>query len=142
MSDVRARVRKFTIKNLDTWQQVGDNQQIFVSDLVDASTAPEAKMTVGFARLAKGETLDHTFPYDEVLILTKGTYTLRTEHGETLTARVGDFVYLPAGSSNASHADEDTEMVYVANPPAIYAEHVARSAAATPPAPANPVISR
>jgi ethanolamine utilization protein EutQ (cupin superfamily) len=129
MTDARTRVRKFTINDPDTWQQVGDGQQIFVADMVDESTAPDANMTVGFARVAKGETLDHTFPYDEVLILTKGTYSLRTEHGETLTARVGDFIYLPADSSNVSHADEDTEMVYVANPPDTYAQHVAQSAA-------------
>jgi ethanolamine utilization protein EutQ (cupin superfamily) len=129
MSHARTRVQRFTITDPDTWQQVGDDQQIFVADLVDESTAPEAKMTVGFARIAKGESLEHAFPYDEVLILTKGAYSLRTERGETLTARAGDFIYLPAGSSNVSQADEDTEMVYVANPPSTYAQHVAQSAA-------------
>lgn len=123
------RVTKATIKELETWQQVGDDQQIFVADVIDEPTNPDAKMTVGFARVAKGETLDITFPYDEVLILTNGTYTVRTEQGETVTARAGDFIYLPAGSSNVFYADEDTEMVYVANPPSTYARHVAQSAA-------------
>ncbi len=86
-------------------------------------------MTVGFARLKEGEQLDISFPYDEVLIVTKGAYTVRTEHGEELTARAGEVVYLPAGAANSSHAVEDTEMVYVANAPSVYAEHVAASAA-------------
>ncbi len=29
---------------------------------------------------------------------------------------------------NFSHADEDTEMVYVANPPSVYADHLAAAA--------------
>ncbi len=128
MSDSRIRVRKLTAKDAETWAKVGDGQ-IFVSDIVDQATVPDAKMTVGFARVGKGEALDISFPYDEVLILTKGSYVVRTEHGETVTARAGEVIYLPAGSSSSSHAEEDTEMVYVANPPSVYADHVAASAA-------------
>ncbi len=127
MSGGRMRVRKLTTEDAETWSKVGDHQ-IFVSDIVDQGTVPDAKMTVGFARVGKGEALDISFPYDEVLILTKGSYTVRTEHGDTVTARAGEVIYLPAGSSNSSHADEDTEMVYVANPPSVYADHVAAAA--------------
>lgn len=128
MSDARMRVRKLTTEDVEIWSKVGDHQ-IFVSDIVDHGTVPDAKMTVGFARIGKGEALDISFPYDEVLILTKGSYTVRTEHGDAVTARAGEVIYLPAGSSSSSHADEDTEMVYVANPPSVYADHVAASAA-------------
>jgi hypothetical protein len=33
-----------------------------VSDIVDHGTVPDAKMTVGFARIGKGEALDISFP--------------------------------------------------------------------------------
>ncbi len=121
------QVRKLTTENAGTWSKIGD-QQIFVSDIVDQATVPAAKMTVGFALLAEGEALDISFPYDEVLVLTKGSYTIRTEDGEAITARAGEVIYLPAGSSNSSYAKEETEMVYVASPPSVYAEHVAASA--------------
>ncbi|MGI9098555.1 MAG: hypothetical protein ACR2H2_08725 [Solirubrobacteraceae bacterium] len=122
------RVLRLTTEQAESWSKLGD-QEIFVSDIVDQATVPDAKMTVGFARVAKGEALDISFPYDEVLILTKGSYTVRTEHDEAVTARAGEAIYLPAGSANSAHAEEDAEMVYVANPPAVYADHVAASAA-------------
>ena len=127
MSDSRIGVRKLTTEDAETWSKVGDGQ-IFVSDIVDQAGEPDAKMTVGFARLGEGEALDISFPYDEVLILTKGSYTVRTERGEAVTARAGEVIYLPGGSSNSSHAEEDTEMVYVASPPSVYADHVAAAA--------------
>jgi ethanolamine utilization protein EutQ (cupin superfamily) len=129
VSDSDMRVQKLTTKDAESWSKVGDHE-IFVSDIVDQATVPQAKMTVGFARLSKGARLDISFPYDEVLVLTKGSYTVRTQHGEVLTARAGEVIYLPAGSSSSSQAEEDTEMVYVANPPSVYADHVAASATA------------
>lgn len=122
------QVLRLTSKDAATWSRVSDGE-IFVSDIVDQATAPDARMTVGFARVAKGEALDISFPYDEVLILTKGGYTVRTERGEEVTARAGEIIYLPAGSSNSAHAEDDTEMVYVASPPSVYADHVAASTA-------------
>ncbi|MGH9024785.1 MAG: hypothetical protein ACRDWD_01505 [Acidimicrobiia bacterium] len=50
---------------------------------------------------------------------------VHTQDGKTVTARAGEVIYLPSGSSNTFRADEDTEMVYVAHPPAVYAQHVA-----------------
>lgn len=129
MNDPQIRVRKVTTEDAETWSKVGE-QEIFVSDIVDQTTAPTAKMTVGFARVGVGETLNATFPYDEVLILTRGAgYTVRTEHGDVLTVRAGNVIYLPGGSSNTFFAEEETEMVYVASPPSVYADHVVASAA-------------
>jgi ethanolamine utilization protein EutQ (cupin superfamily) len=120
-------VMRLTTADAATWSKVGDGE-IFVGDIVDLATTPDAKMTVGFARVGAGEALDISFPYDEVLVITKGSYTVRTEHDDLLTARAGEVIYLPAGSASSSHAEEDAEMVYVANPPSVYAEHVAASA--------------
>lgn len=121
------RVQKITNED-GSWTAVGDHQ-IFVNDLIDAATQPTARMTVGFARLDKGESMDISFPYDEVLVITKGSYTVRTEGGENLHATAGEVIYLPAGTASSSWAEEDTEMVYVASPPDIYAAHVAASVA-------------
>jgi hypothetical protein len=41
----------------------------------------------------------------------KGSSIVRTEHGEVVTARAGEVIYLPAGASNSAQAEEDTEMV-------------------------------
>jgi ethanolamine utilization protein EutQ (cupin superfamily) len=111
------------------WSSVGE-REIFVSDRIDLEREPDAKMTVGFARVASGEELEYSFPYDEVLVVTTGSYTVRTEAGERLTAGPGEVIYLPAGSRNSGRANEDTELVYVASPPSVYADHVAASEAA------------
>lgn len=116
-------VRRVTTEDAATWSRVGEGE-IFVSDIIDETAAPEAQMTVGFARVGAGEALDISFPYDEVLIVTRGAYTVRGDDGEEITARAGEVVYLPAGSSNSSRAEEDTELVYVAHPPSVYADHV------------------
>jgi ethanolamine utilization protein EutQ (cupin superfamily) len=130
MSDGTMQVRKLTAADAEPWIKVGGDE-IYVSDIIDQAAAPEAEMTVGFARVGKGEEAEISFPYDEVLILTNGAYTVRTESGDELTARAGEVIYLPAGSTNHSRAEEECEMVYVASPASVYAEHVAASAAQT-----------
>lgn len=120
----QARVRKLTAETADIWMNVGV-EGIAVSDLIDEASTPSAAMTVGFARLDKGAAMDISFPYDEVLVVTKGSYTVRTEQADVITAEAGEVIHLPAGSSNSSYANEDTVMVYVAAPPSVYAAHVA-----------------
>lgn len=107
------------------WSPVGD-QGIFVADLVDLARFPAATMTVGYARVAKGASMDISFPYDEVLVITSGVYTVRSAAG-THVARPGQVIYLPAGSRHIAEAEQDTEMVYIASPPQVYAAHVAAS---------------
>ncbi|SMD27322.1 hypothetical protein [Kibdelosporangium aridum] len=48
---------------------------------------------------------------------------MTTADGDTVTAGPGEVIY----TTNSSTADEDTEMVYVANPPDVYAAHMAAS---------------
>jgi hypothetical protein len=52
-----------TTADADTGSKLGD-QAIFVSDIVDRANVPDAKMTVGFARVGNREALDISFPYD------------------------------------------------------------------------------
>jgi ethanolamine utilization protein EutQ (cupin superfamily) len=122
------RTLMITTEGLDEWSQIGD-QQVFVSDLIDRAGHPDAKMTVGYARVGRGESLEVSFPYDEVLVVTRGIFTVRSATGETVTAGAGEAIYLPAESSSTYVAEEDAEMVYVANPPEVYAAHVAQAAA-------------
>ena len=127
MNDSRLSVRKLAISDVEVWSQVSA-RQVFVSDIIDLGSEPDAKMTVGFARVGRGESMAISFPYDEVLVVTKGAYTVVPEHGNALTARAGEVIYLPGGSTNTAHADEDTEMAYVASPPSGYADHVTATA--------------
>jgi ethanolamine utilization protein EutQ (cupin superfamily) len=124
--NLESRARKISVEAAEEWAKVGDGE-IFVSDVIDQEREPEAKMTVGFARVGAGEELEISFPYDEVLVLTRGVYTVRTHEGEAVTARAGDVIYLPGGAVSTAIAEEDSEMAYVASPPSVYAEHVARS---------------
>jgi hypothetical protein len=52
-----------TPADAETGSKLGD-QAIFVSDIVDRANGPDAKMTVGFARVGNREPLDISFPYD------------------------------------------------------------------------------
>ena len=58
------RVMRLTSGDIETWSKLG-NQEIYVSDIIDRASVPGAKMTVGFARVGRGEALDISFPYDE-----------------------------------------------------------------------------
>jgi len=121
------RTLRITTEGLDDWSQIGD-QQVFVSDLIDQAGQPDARMTVGYARVGKGESLEVSFPYDEVLVVTRGIFTVRSATGETVRAGAGEAIYLPAESQSTYVAEEDAEMVYVASPPEVYAAHVAQAA--------------
>jgi ethanolamine utilization protein EutQ (cupin superfamily) len=123
-------VNRLAADDVADWSQVGEGE-IFVSDRIDLARDPDAEMTVGFARVASGEKLEYSFPYDEVLVVTKGAYTVHTADGKRLKAGPGELIYLPAGTRNSGWADEDAEIVYVASPPSVYAAHVAASAATT-----------
>jgi ethanolamine utilization protein EutQ (cupin superfamily) len=121
-SSAQASVR-LSSEDVEVWSPV-DDQKIFVADLVDLTRFPTATMTVGYARVAKGASMEISFPYDEVLVITSGMYAVRSAAGAHV-ARPGQVIYLPAGSRHTAVAEEDTEMVYIASPPDVYAAHVA-----------------
>jgi ethanolamine utilization protein EutQ len=101
------------MKDVATWWQRG-NQQLFLGDVLDHTS--DAVMGVGFARYRKGEANPWTVSYSEVLIVTKGVFTVLTPEGLSASASVGEVIYLPAGAEVIYQADEDTELVYVAHP--------------------------
>jgi ethanolamine utilization protein EutQ len=55
-------------------------------------------MSVGFARYGKkGERNEWIITYDEVLVATKGAFTVRSA-GEAKTAKAGELIFLTKGT--------------------------------------------
>lgn len=95
------------------WYQ-SEGQQLFLGDVLDASNSKH--MGAGFARYKKGTSNDWVVTYDEVLIVTKGVYSIKTEEG-TVTAKAGELIFLTKGTKLTYMApEEDTEVVYVSYP--------------------------
>lgn len=108
------RVRTFTSDMASDWMEWSG---IALADVVNEDENPGVKLgAVGFTRAPAGSRSDFEFPYDEVMIVTKGRCSV-ISGGETRTAGVGEVVYLPAGVAGTFRADEDVELVYVASSP-------------------------
>ncbi|MCE7001299.1 cupin [Kibdelosporangium philippinense] len=105
-------VQRFGIDSAQGWVQRLD-QQIFLADVLNQDSG--VQMSVGFGRYAKGESNPWKVSYDEVLIVTKGSFTVNGPDGD-VTAGVGEVIYLCAGTDLVYSAPEDTEMVYVTYP--------------------------
>ncbi|MGH8986525.1 MAG: cupin [Acidimicrobiia bacterium] len=110
--DSKTAVRRVAIDDPMTWYQRG-SQELWLADALDDTSG--GAMTVGFARYRKGETNDWTLSYDEVLVITKGAFTVEHAGGAT-SAVAGEVIYLRAGADVVYRADEDTELVYVTSP--------------------------
>ena len=107
-------IQKFTADSASNWMEWSG---IALADVVNEDETPTAKLGgVGFTRAPMGSTSDFEFAYDEVLVVTKGQCSVRSR-GQTLTAHVGDVIYLPAGAPGTFVADEDVELIYVASSP-------------------------
>lgn len=97
----------------DTWYRYRD-RRVFLADVIDAQTSDS--MSVGFARYDAGAVNPWTMQYDEVLIVTRGVFSVRTAEGTT-TARAGQGIFLTAGTELEYVGEEDgTEVVYVSYP--------------------------
>ena len=107
-------VRKYTIGEARDWMVW---EGVALADVVNEDETPEVKLgAVGFLRAPKGVTTNFEFAYDEVLVVTKGVCTV-VSAGRSVTMKVGEVVYLPAGTPGSFRTDEDTELVYVASSP-------------------------
>lgn len=91
------------------------DKEIYVGDVLDPANSRH--MSAGFYRnKIRGEKNAWVVTYDEVLVVTKGALTIRTDDSVT-TARAGEIIFLTAGTSLAYEAGEDdTEVVYVSYP--------------------------
>jgi ethanolamine utilization protein EutQ (cupin superfamily) len=110
----RHGIEKLTADAATEWME---HSGVALADVVNEDEDPRAKLGgVGFLRAPRGVTTSFGFQYDEVLVVTKGRCTVSAT-GTKVTAAVGEAVYLYAGESGTFHADEDTELVYVASSP-------------------------
>lgn len=107
-------VQKFTSRNARDWMEWSG---FALADVVNEDEAPAAKLgAVGFVRAPKGASSSFEFPYDEVVIVTKGSCVVRSRDN-LFTAGPGEVLYLPAQISGTFEAAEDLELVYVASSP-------------------------
>lgn len=107
-------IRTFTIGDAQDWMEYSGTS---LADVLNEDETPGIKLgAVGFARAPAGAASDFDFAYDELLVVTKGRCTIQCEH-ETVTVDVGEVIYLPAGTPGRFHADEESELVYVASSP-------------------------
>ena len=95
-----------------TWYQAGD-RPIFLADVVDENSG--VSMSAGFALYDAGASNDWTVTYDEVLVITKGAFTVLAD-GRATTARAGEAIFLVKGTKLTYRAEEATELVYVTYP--------------------------
>jgi ethanolamine utilization protein EutQ (cupin superfamily) len=108
------RVQKFTIAGATDWMEYSG---IALADVVNEDEDPAAKLgALGFLRAPAGAASQFQFPYDEVLIVTRGRCTVRNG-GREVQAGPGEVVYIPNGQAGSFAAETDLEMVYVASPP-------------------------
>ena len=120
-------ITHFTADDVETWYRSGD-RRIYLSDVVDPSNSDT--MSVGFARYAPGEENDWVVTYDEALVVTRGTYSVRAADGRETTARAGEVIFLRAGTTLTYVAGlAGAEVVYVSYPHWMAAQEASEHAA-------------
>jgi ethanolamine utilization protein EutQ len=114
MAETQEGIRLFTPEDVQTWIQ-SEQRQIFLGDVVDATNSDT--MGVGFARYAPGESNEWVVTYDEVLIVTRGAFSVTTANGHTTTAKAGEFIFVRKDTKLVYSAeDSGAELVYVMYP--------------------------
>jgi ethanolamine utilization protein EutQ len=114
MAETQEGIRLFTPEDVQTWIQ-SEQRQIFLGDVVDATNSDT--MGVGFARYAPGESNEWVVTYDEVLIVTRGAFSVTPANGHNTTAKAGEFIFLRKDTKLVYSAeDSGAELVYVMYP--------------------------
>jgi ethanolamine utilization protein EutQ (cupin superfamily) len=106
-------IRKFTIADAPL-ERMRENRDVVIGDVIGQES--DSSISVGYCRYAPDQSMEYTVTYDEVLVITKGRFSIRTNERE-VTAGPGEVLYIDRGTSlvYASH-DEGAEMVYVTHP--------------------------
>jgi len=121
-------VRKFTIDAATDWMEWSG---VGLADVANEDDEPGMKLgAIGFTWAPAGSTSTFDFAYDEALIVTQGSCTIRS-NDRSVTAGPGQVIYLPAGVPGSFRADEDLELVYVASSPYGEANREAKAALLT-----------
>jgi ethanolamine utilization protein EutQ (cupin superfamily) len=112
MSFEPGAIQKFSVHDTPDWLQVGEHQA-YVGYIADE--AEGSNLGLAYLRFREGVTFDFLWAYDEVAVVTKGSLTVRVG-GETITAGVGESLYMPAGVRGVFDIREDVEAFCVHYP--------------------------
>jgi ethanolamine utilization protein EutQ len=114
MPDASEGIRLFTVEDVDNWYRPGEIKML-LGDVLEPSNSES--MSVGFAHYAPGASNEWVVTYDEVLIVTRGAFTVTSADGVETTARAGEVIFLRAGTPVVYSAKEEgAELVYVTYP--------------------------
>jgi ethanolamine utilization protein EutQ len=107
-------IELFASDDVPAWVKAR-GREIYLGDVLDATNSDA--MGVGFARYAPGESNEWVVTYDEVLIVTRGTFTVTSADGQRTTAEEGEVIFLPRNTSLLYSAEgSGAEVVYVSYP--------------------------
>jgi ethanolamine utilization protein EutQ (cupin superfamily) len=63
-------------------------------------------MTSGLFKLKVGQSLKYTYTYHEMNFIVDGHFTIEDETGQKVTAKAGDLLYFPKGTSITFSTDD------------------------------------
>ncbi len=107
-----AAIHTFSIQDAPAWLQVGD-QPAYVGYIADEEEG--SNLGLAYIRFRKGVEFEFRWAYDEVAVVIKGSLTVRLDD-ETITAGVGEAIYMPAGVRGVFDIREDVEALCVHYP--------------------------
>lgn len=112
MSFEARTIQQLSVHDVPEWLQVGDHQAYvgYVADEAEGSN-----LGLAYIRFRRGVSFDFLWAYDEVAVVTRGSLTVRVGD-ETLTATVGESLYMPAGVRGTFGVREDAEAFCVHYP--------------------------
>lgn len=107
-------VRKITVADAEFVRSPGQDGEVFAGNVVDQRHG--GPVTIGYGRYAPNQSIDEAIAVDDVMIVLEGRLTVTSDAG-TVTAGVGEIVYMPKGSNVTirSH-DEGALTAYVTYP--------------------------
>ena len=82
-----------------------DNVQAFLKDF-SVSGDSEKPITSGLFRLKAGDSLKYTYTYHEMKFIVEGSFIIVDETGQKVTAKAGDLLYFPKGTSITFSTDD------------------------------------
>ena len=108
-------IEKYTIEGAEDWMEWSG---VRLADVANEDDDQAMRLgAVGFLSAPAGARSEFDFPYDEVLVVTKGRCTVTTDTGDEVSVAASEAVYLPAGRPGRFRADTDLELVYIASSP-------------------------
>ena len=107
-------IKLFASDDVTAWIKAR-GREIYLGDVLDATNSDA--MGVGFARYAPGESNHWVVTYDEVLVVTRGGFSVTSADGQKTTAKEGELIFLPKNTNLLYSAEESgAELVYVMYP--------------------------